>query len=91
MAIISPLAFADISKGSGDRSNAMRAVKNVITLSLSGAIILLICIVCNQIQGSLITEADFGTSIWNCVLISVVQMGLVHRANDIVKQGLGMA
>lgn len=91
MAIMSPLSFADISKGSGDRSNAMRAVKNVIALSLSGAMILLICIICNQIQGSLITAADFGTSIWNCVLISVVQMGLVHRANDIVKQGLGMA
>lgn len=91
IAIISPISFADISKGSGDRSNAMRAVKNVIALSLSGAMILLICIICNQIQGSLITTADFGTSIWNCVLISVVQMGLVHRANDIVKQGLGMA
>lgn len=91
IAIISPVSFADISKGNGDHSNAMRAVKNVIALSLSGAMILLICIICNQIQGSLITTADFGTSIWNCVLISVVQMGLVHRANDIVKQGLGMA
>lgn len=91
MAIMSPISFADISKGSGEHSNAMRAVKNVIAISFSGAMILLICIICNQIQGSLVTTADFGTSIWNCVLISVVQMGLVHRANEIVKQGLGMS
>lgn len=91
LGIISPLSFADISKASGDRSNAMRAVKNMIALSLSGAMILLICIICNQIQGALITTADFGTSIWNCVVVAFVQMGLVQRANDIVKQGLGMA
>lgn len=91
MGIMSPLSFADITKGGGDHSSTMRAIKNVIALSVSGAMILLICIVCNQIQGSLIQTANFGTSIWNCVLISVVQMGMVHRANDIVKQGLGMA
>lgn len=91
LAIMSPLAFADISKGGGEHSGSMRAVKNVIALSLSGAMILLICIICNQIQGALITTADFGTSIWNCVMVSAVQMGLVSRANEIVKQGLGMA
>lgn len=91
MAIISPLAFADISKADGNHSNAMRAVKNVIALSLSGAMMLLICVICNQIQGALVTNADFTTSIWNCVLVAMVQMGLVQRANTIVKQGLGMS
>lgn len=91
LAIMSPLSFADISKGEGGHSNSMRAVKNIIALSLSGAMILIICIICNQIQGALITNADFGTSIWNCVLVSIVQMGLVRKANETVKQGLGMA
>lgn len=91
LAIISPLSFADISKGSSEHSNALRAIKNMIALSLSGAMILLICIICNQIQGALITEADFTTSVWNCVMVALVQMGLVSRANEVVKQGLGMA
>ena len=91
LAIISPLSFADISKGSSEHSNALRAIKNMIALSLSGAMILLICIICNQIQGALITEADFTTSVWNCVMVALVQMGLVSRANEVIKQGLGMA
>lgn len=91
MALVAPLAFSDISKANGEHSNAMRAVKNIFALSLSGAMILLICIVCTQIQGTLVTTADFKDSLYNCVIVGLVQMGLIKRANDIVKQGLGMA
>ncbi len=95
MAIISPVALSDISKGDPQTSNAARAVKNVIALSSSGAIILLAVILGSSIQASLFTDAvtseEFGSLCWQQVIVGIVQVGVCFRANDITKQALGIA
>ena len=94
LAIYSPVSCADITKGHLEHSDAMKSVKNVIALSFSGATIFLVCWLCMQIQGQLIQGnigKDFLGATWNCVIISLVQFGMVTKANDITKQALGMA
>lgn len=95
MAIVSPIAFSDIAKGDPQTSNAARAVKNVIALSMSGAIIMLAVIIGSSIQASLFADAvtsdNFGSLCWQQVIVGIVQVGVCFRANDITKQALGIA
>lgn len=93
--IMSPLSVIDVAaKGSLEQSSCMRMLKNIIALAISGALIILICYMCNQISGSLIVEASVSTGnflsvIWKVVVISIVQAGLVKQSTDIAKKALG--
>ncbi len=100
-AIVSPLTLADVAKGSFERSSATRAIKNIIALSLSGAVIMLTLYIGREIQISII--ADFATALtsgydkntfseamFSEVIIAVVQAGVVSRANQVAKQALGV-
>lgn len=94
VAIYSPVSFADITKGHFEHSDAVKTIKNVIAISFSGATIFLTCWLCTQIQGQLVQGSvgeDFLGATWNCVIISLVQLGLVSKSTEITKQALGMA
>lgn len=95
MAVMSPIAFAEIGKGSIEHGGTMRMVKNLIALSLTGAMIIMICFLCTQVQGNIIETTavngdNFGTAVWQAIIISVAQMGLVQRSTEIVKSSMGM-
>lgn len=96
MAIVSPLTVCDISSGSGMNSNAVRGVKNVLALALSGAVIMLAVFICQQIQFGILSEnvldsASFMSCIWKEIVVAIVQVGLVVKAPGIAKQVLGMS
>ncbi|MCI7131411.1 MAG: hypothetical protein MSA09_12855, partial [Lachnospiraceae bacterium] len=96
MAIVSPLTVCDISSGAGMNSNAVRGVKNVLALALSGAVIMLAVFICQQIQYGILSEnilsgANFMDCIWKEIVVAVVEVGLVVKAPNIAKMVLGMA
>ena len=96
MAIVSPLTVCDISSGSGMHSNAVRGVKNVLALALSGAIIMLSVFICQQIQfgilsANVLDRANFMSCIWKEIVVAIVQVGLVVKAPGLARQILGMA
>lgn len=96
MAIVSPLTVCDISSGGGMHSNAVRGVKNVLALALSGAIIMLSVFICQQIQfgilsANVLDRANFMSCIWKEIVVSIVQVGLVVKAPGLARQILGMA
>ncbi len=96
MAIISPLTVCDISSGSGMQSGAVRGVKNVIALGLSGAIMMLSVFICQQIQigilsANVLNGSNFFSCIWKEIVVAVVQVGLVVKAPSLARQALGMA
>ena len=96
MAIVSPLTVCDISSGAGMNSNAVRGVKNVLALALSGAVIMLAVFICQQIQfgilsANVLDEASFMSCVWKEIVVSVVEVGLVVKAPNIAKMVLGMA
>lgn len=96
MAIVSPLTVCDISAGAGMNSNAVRGVKNVLALALSGAIIMLAVFICQQIQYGILSAnvldgANFMSCIWKEIVVAVVEVGLVVKAPGIARQVLGMA
>ena len=95
-AIVSPLMVCDISSGSGMNSNAVRGVKNVLALALSGAVIMLAVFICQQIQfgilsANVLDSASFMSCIWKEIVVAIVQVGLVVKAPEIAKQVLGMS
>lgn len=96
MAIVSPLTVCDIGGGGGMHSNAVRGVKNVLSLALSGAIIMLSVFICQQIQfgilsANVLDAAGFMDCIWKEIVVAIVQVGLVVKAPGIARQILGMA
>lgn len=96
MGIVSPLTVCDISSGGGMHSNAVKGMKNVLSLALSGAIIMLAVFICQQIQFGILSanvlgEANFMDCIWKEIVVAIVQVGLVVKAPGIAKQILGMA
>lgn len=96
MAIVSPITVCDISTGAGMNSNAVRGVKNVMSLALSGAIIMLSVIICQQIQFGILSAnvldgANFMSCVWKEIVVSIVEVGLVVKAPGIAKQVMGMA
>lgn len=95
-AIISPLTVCDISTGAGMNSNAVRGVKNVVALGLSGAIIMLSVFICQQIQfgilsANVLDSAGFLSCVWKEIVVAIVQVGLVVKAPGIAKQVLGLS
>ena len=95
-AIVSPLMVCDISSGSGMNSNAVRGVKNVLALALSGAVIMLAVFICQQIQfgilsANVLDTASFMSCIWKEIVVAIVQVGFVVKAPGIAKQILGMS
>lgn len=96
MAIVSPLTVCDISSGTGMNSNAVRGIKNVIALALSGAIIMLAVFICQQIQygifaANVMSESNFLSCVWKEIVVAIVEVGLVVKAPGIAKQVLGMS
>ena len=94
-AVLSPLMVADVARGEGMNSAAVRGIKNVFALSISGAIIILSLYIGHGISASLVNTGDIsvvevGAKAWNFIVIAIVQTGLVVRANALSKQALGM-
>lgn len=96
MAVVSPLTVCDISTGSGMNSNAVRGMKNVMALALSGAIIMLAVFICQQIQYGILSAnvldgVNFMSCVWKEIVVAIVEVGLVVKAPGIARQVLGMA
>lgn len=96
MAIVSPLSVCDISSGTGAGSNAVRGIKNVMALALSGAVIMLAVFICQQIQfgilsANVMNQENFMSCIWKEIVVAVVEVGLVVKAPGLSKQIMGMA
>lgn len=95
MAVVSPLTVCDISSGAGMNSNAVRGIRNVAALGLSGAVIMLSVFICQQIQYGILSAnvldgAGFMSCVWKEIVVGIVEVGLVVKAPNIAKQVLGM-
>lgn len=97
MAVVSPLTVCDIGDHPS-QSAAMRGVKNIIALALSGPMILLSMFICREIQLQIMTSAtvsltasSYVGAIWSMSVIAIVQISLVTRANNLAKQAIGMS
>ncbi len=95
MAVVSPLTVCDIGSGAGMQSGAVRGMKNVVALGLSGAIIMLTVFVCQQIQYGILSAnvldgVNFMSAIWKEIVVGIVEVGLVVKSSGIAKQVLGM-
>lgn len=94
--LIAPIGFADLAKGNSfTHTSAARLFKNAVALAVTGAVILMVCWISNQIQGQIIVassidRSNYSSAVWQCVLISIVQFGLVQRSTEITKSALGM-
>ena len=97
MAITSPVMLCDL----GDNfinSNALKGIKNIAALALSGPMILLSLFICKEIQLQImstaaanLTASSYTSAIWSMAVIAIVQLSLVTKASNIAKQVLGMA
>ena len=97
-AVISPLTVCMI--GSGDRilgGPAMRGIKNIIALSLSGPLIYLSVYICNELQMQIIsgvtdklTASAYTASLPSLIIISIVKIGMVTKAASLAKQAIGL-
>lgn len=95
MAVVSPLTVCDISSGAGMNSNAVRGIRNVAALGLSGAVIMLSVFICQQIQYGILSAnvldgVGFMSCVWKEIVVGIVEVGLVVRAPSLAKQVLGM-
>lgn len=95
MGIVSPLTVCDISAGGGMNSNAVKGVKNVMALGLSGAVMMLSVFICQQIQFGILAAnvmdgANFMSCVWKEIVVAIVEVGLVVKSSGIAKQMLGM-
>ncbi len=95
MAVVSPLTVCDISSGAGMNSNAVRGIKNVVALGLSGAVIMLSVFICQQIQygilsANVLDSVGFMSCVWKEIVVGIVEVGLVVKAPNIARQILGM-
>ena len=95
----SPLAFME-TPDPGDllHGPGMRFLKNVLALSISGAIIIFIVICTHAISisilQSLVSGGDFGTTLsgmTNLVIIGFAQAGAVMKSQQIAKTAVGIA
>lgn len=94
LSIVSPITICDINDHPAN-SSAVRGFKNIIALSLSGAIILLSVFICEQIQygifsANVIGQDNFASCVWSEVVVAVVEVGLVVKSGGLAKQALGM-
>lgn len=95
MAVVSPLTVCDISSGAGMNSNAVRGIKNVAALGLSGAVIILSVFICQQIQYGILSAnvldgTGFMSCVWKEIVVGIVEVGLVVKAPNLARQILGM-
>lgn len=97
MAIISPLVVCDIGEHLS-QSVAMRGIKNIVALGLSGPLILLSMFICREIQLQILTSVTTGLTasgyvgaIWSMSVIAIVQISLVTKSSSLAKQVLGMS
>lgn len=95
MAVVSPLTVCDISSGAGMNSGAVRGIRSVAALGLSGAVIMLSVFICQQIQYGILSAnvldgVGFMSCVWKEIVVGIVEVGLVVKAPNIAKQVLGM-
>lgn len=100
LAAFSPLAFADIIEPNNlSSSPGIRFIKNFFALSLSGAFIVTIMIMCQSISSSLLAlpaeetadeMAGFADITWRLVTVGIAEVGLVMKANSLAKAVLGL-
>ena len=101
LAAFSPLAFADIIEPNNlSSSPGVRFVKSFFVLSLAGAFIVTVIIMCQSISASLLAAqipdvyndeaVTFAAATWKLVTVGLAEVGLVMRANQLAKTVLGL-
>jgi hypothetical protein len=97
LAVISPVMFSDVSQDHGGfmHSSCARAIKNVLALALSGAMILVSLYICNYISLALVDPTTGATDVisfaFNMVIVGIVRVGLVSKSSQLSKQMFGLA
>ena len=94
-AMFAPISMSDIARGELERSGALKMLKSVLALALSGTMMFAICLLTGEVITSYISKAlnsaaNFGSGMWNITLISIVRVGLVLKSEDLCKTALGL-
>ncbi len=96
LAAFSPMAFADIIEPNNlGSSPGMRFIKNFFALSLSGALIITVVIICQAINTTMLGNTITGEQsvigvVWKMVVIGFAQCAMALKANQVAKTALGM-
>jgi hypothetical protein len=96
MAVISPVMFSDVTSEQGGfmRTTSARAIKTILSLALSGVLILISLYICNFIAMALIDPtagtSGIGDFAFSMVIVGIVRVGLVSKASQLSKQMLGL-
>lgn len=97
-ATVSPVMFADVGddRGGFAHTSAMRAIKQVLALALSGALIYVSLVITSQISASIMADfvlddTSYLDSCYSMVIINIVRVGLASKASSLSKQLVGLA
>ena len=98
LATVSPVMFADIGDDRGGlmHTSAMKAIKNILALALSGALIFVSLYISGNIAasitaGSTITAGAYLDACYTQVILAIVRVGLCSKASSLSKQLVGLA
>ena len=98
LATVSPVMFADVGDDRNGfmHTSAMRAIKYILSLALSGALIFVSLYISQQISLSISGTEDpsginYLSMCYNQVILGIVRLGLCTKATTISKQLVGLA
>lgn len=96
-AAISPIMFIDLGTTRDlTHSSTARAIKNLLSLAMQGALILISLTVCSAIMNGILTNAGglsggLGvTTFWQLSLVAILQVGTISKTQSVAKQALGV-
>lgn len=92
-AAISPIMFIDLGTTRDlTHSSTARALKNLMSLAMQGALIVISLTICQSIMEGILNDSslEFMDKIWNVTLISILQVGTISKTQSVAKQALGV-
>lgn len=89
---ISPIMFIDLGTTRDlTHSSTARALKNLLSLAMQGALILLSLTVCNALMTGILGGVGLGNdSFWKILLVTILQVGTISKTQSVAKQALGV-
>lgn len=93
LAAISPIMFMDLGSARElTHSSTARALKNLMSLAMQGALILISLSICQSIMSGVLSDTalTFSDKVWKISLVAILQVGTIAKTQNVAKQALGI-
>ena len=93
LCVMSPLPFAFIANEPLGNGSGMRFLKNLAALSLQGAVMIIIAIVCQQLAAGAVaslTADNISSQSWKLIAIAFAEVGLLMKSLSISQKAVGL-